>query len=116
MIGMLIGTAHAQQAAAAPAAGGLASFGQFVPLILIFVVFYFLLIRPQQKKAQEQQSFLGSLKKGDKVLTGGGVHGTITGLTDIAVTLEIADNVRVKVHRGYILPMPPAEDKAAKKD
>jgi preprotein translocase subunit YajC len=111
----MAGIAYAQSAAGtAPAAGsGLASFGQFVPLILIFVVFYFLLIRPQQKKAQEQQGFLTNLKKGDKVMTGGGVHGTITGLTDTAATLEIADNVRIKVQRGYILPMHPAEEKQA---
>jgi preprotein translocase subunit YajC len=68
----MAGIAYAQSTAASPAAGGFASFGQFVPLILIFVVFYFLLIRPQQKKAQEQQSFLGNLQKGDKVMTGGG--------------------------------------------
>jgi len=86
---------------------------QFIPLILIFVVFYFLLIRPQQKKAKEQQDFLGNLKKGDKVMTGGGIHGTITGLTDTAVTLEIADNTRIKLHRGYVLPIPAAEDKQA---
>lgn len=109
----MAGIAYAQSAAAAPAAGGMAAFGQFVPLILIFVVFYFLLIRPQQKKAQEQQSFLSNLQKGDKVMTGGGVHGTITGLTDSTATLEIADNVRIKVHRGYILAVPPVEDKQA---
>ncbi|CAK8715369.1 MAG: protein translocase subunit yajC [Candidatus Electronema aureum] len=110
----MAGIAYAQSAAAAaPAAGGFASFGQFVPLILIFVVFYFLLIRPQQKKAQELQSFLGNLQKGDKVMTGGGVHGTITGLTDTAITLEIADNVRIKLQRGYVLPMPIAEEKQA---
>jgi preprotein translocase YajC subunit len=55
---------------------------QFVPLILIFVVFYFLLIRPQQKKAKEHQNYLANLKKGDKVITGGGIHGQITGMTD----------------------------------
>jgi len=110
----MAGIAYAQSAASAPAAGGFAAFGQFVPLILIFVVFYFLLIRPQQKKAQEQQSFLGNLQKGDKVMTGGGVHGTITGLTDSTATLEIADNVRIKVNRSYIIPMPPAEDKPKK--
>ena len=110
----MFGVAFAQGgAAAAPAAGGFASFGQFIPLILIFVVFYFLLIRPQQKKAQEQQDFLRNLQKGDKVMTGGGMHGTITGLTDTAVTLEIADNVRIKVQRGYILPMPSVEEKQA---
>ncbi len=111
----MFGIAFAQgSAAAAPAAGGgFAAVGQFVPLILIFVVFYFLLIRPQQKKAQEQQNFLGNLKKGDKVMTAGGVHGTITGLTDSAVTLEITDNVRIKVHRGYVLPIPSVDDKQA---
>jgi len=103
----MIGVAYAQGAAAAPAGGG---FAQFIPLILIFIVFYFLLIRPQQKKAKEQQDFLSNLKKGDKVMTGGGVHGKITGLTDTAVTLEIADGVRIKVHRGYILTIPPAAE------
>jgi len=83
--------------AAAPAANPLAS---FLPMILIFVVFYFLLIRPQQKKAKALQEFLKNLKKGDEVVTGGGLHGKITGLTDSVVTLEIADNVRVKVARS----------------
>ena len=110
----MIGVAYAQGTAAGPAGGG---FAQFIPLILIFIVFYFLLIRPQQKKAKEQQDFLSNLKRGDKVMTGGGIHGQITGLTDSAVTLEIADGVRIKVHRGYIAPIPPVErkDVAAKK-
>lgn len=94
-----LGVAHA---AGAPAsgAGGIAS---FLPLILIFGVFYFLLIRPQQKKAKEQQLFLSNLQKGDAVVTSGGLYGTITGLTDTVVTLEIADNLRVKVSRQHIL-------------
>ncbi|MFP3982520.1 MAG: preprotein translocase subunit YajC [Desulfurivibrionaceae bacterium] len=75
----------------------------FIPLILIFAVFYFLLIRPQQKKAKQQQEFLNSLQKGDEVVTGGGLYGKITGLTDTCVTLEVADNVRVKVARQYIM-------------
>ncbi|OGQ99282.1 MAG: preprotein translocase subunit YajC [Deltaproteobacteria bacterium RIFOXYD12_FULL_57_12] len=87
-------------AAGGGATGGLFS---FVPLILIFVVFYFLLIRPQQKKAKEQQGFLANLKKGDAVVTNGGIYGTITGLTDLVVTLEVADNVRLKVSRQHIL-------------
>jgi preprotein translocase subunit YajC len=86
---------------AAPAAGG--GFASFVPLILIFVIFYFLLIRPQQKKAKGHQTFLQNLKKGDKVVTSGGLHGEITGITDRVVTLEIAENLRVKVSRPYIL-------------
>ena len=82
------------------AGGGIAS---FIPLILIFVVFYFLLIRPQQKKAKDQQNFLANLKKGDAIVTNGGLHGEITGITDTVVTLQIADNVRVKVSRQHIL-------------
>ena len=89
--------------AADKAAAGPGGFMSFVPLILIFGVFYFLLIRPQQKKAKEQQAFLSNLKKGDAVVTQGGLHGVITGLTDTVVTLEIADNIRVKVARPYIM-------------
>ena len=86
--------------AAAPA--GMANIAQFVPLVLIFIVFYFLLIRPQQKKAKENQNYLANLKKGDRVITGGGIHGQITGITDTVVTLEIAENVRIKVSRSAI--------------
>lgn len=87
-------------AAASPQGGG---FMGFLPIILIFIVFYFLLIRPQQKKAKEHQGFVQNLKKGDEVVTNGGIYGKITGLTDKQVTLEIADNVRVKISRQYIL-------------
>ena len=83
----------------APGGGGIVS---FIPLILIFVIFYFLLIRPQQKKAKEHQAYLANLKKGDSVVTSGGLHGLITGLTDTVATLEIADNIRVKVSRHHI--------------
>ena len=86
--------------AAAPAS--MANIAQFAPLILIFIVFYFLLIRPQQKKAKEHQNYLANLKKGDRVITGGGIHGQITGITDTVVTLEIAENVRIKVSRSAI--------------
>jgi len=97
----MTGIAYAQTGAAAGGgAGGLAG---FLPLILIFVVFYFLLIRPQQKKAKEHSAFLGQLKKGDDVVTSGGIHGKITGLTDTIVTLEIADGVRIKVNRPSVL-------------
>lgn len=90
--------------AAAPVAQGAGQgFMSFLPLILIFGVFYFLLIRPQQKKAKEHQTFLAEMKKGDTVVTSGGLHGVITGLTDTVVTLEIADKIRVKVSRQHIL-------------
>lgn len=97
----MFGTSLAYAADAAPAAPN--QMMSFVPLILIFVVFYFLLIRPQQKKAKEHQDFLSNMKKGDTVVSSGGMIGTITGLTDTVVTLEVADNVRVKVSRPYIL-------------
>ena len=62
----------------------------------MFVVFYFILIRPQQKTAKRHQEFIKNLKMGDRVVTSGGLHGMVTGLTDTTVTLEIADKVRVK--------------------
>ena len=77
-------------------------FGAFVPLILMFAIFYFLLIRPQQKKAKHHRELLGALKKGDKVISSGGLHGLVTGLTDDVVTMEIAPKVRVKVSRSSI--------------
>ncbi len=85
-----------------PSAGAGGSIASFIPLVLIFVVFYFLLIRPQQKQAKEHQQFLNDLKTGNKVITKGGIHGTITGLTETVVTLEIAQDVRVKVSRSAI--------------
>ncbi len=90
--------------AAGPAAGGSAAggFASFLPLILIFVVFYFLLIRPQQKQAKQHQQFLNDLKKGLKVATKGGLHGQITDLTDTVVTLEIAKDINIKVSRDSI--------------
>jgi preprotein translocase subunit YajC len=89
-------------AMAQPAEGGAQGFTAFVPLILIFVIFYFLLLRPQQKKAKQQKDFLSDLKAGDMIVTSGGLHGKITALTDAVVTLEIADKVRVRVSRTYI--------------
>ena len=80
-------------------AGG---FGAFLPLILMFAIFYFLLIRPQQKKAKAHKQLLSALKKGDRVVSSGGLHGVVTGLTDDVVTMEIAPKVRVKVSRGSI--------------
>mgnify|MGYP001468445541 FL=1 len=76
-------------------------FGQFIPLILIFVIFYFFLIRPQQKKVKEHRTMVENLKKGDKVVTSGGITGTITRVVDNdKVEVEIADNITVEVIRG----------------
>ena len=74
---------------------------QFIPLILIFVIFYFFLIRPQQKKVKEHKAMVESLKKGDKVVTSGGITGVISRVIDNdKVEVEIADNVTVEVIRG----------------
>lgn len=88
--------------AGAGLAGGLGGMTQFLPLVLIFVVFYFLLIRPQQKQAKQHQAFLNDLKKGNKVLTKGGLHGVINGIADNIISLEIAKDVVVKVSRDAI--------------
>ena len=72
------------------------------PFALIFIVFYFLLIRPQQKQAKQHQAFLNDLKKGYKVVTKGGIHGEITSLTDKVVVLEVAKGVEIKISRDAI--------------
>lgn len=81
---------------------GSSQYLSFLPIILIFVIFYFLLIRPQQKRGKEHRTLLSNLKVGDQVLTTGGIYGRITGLRDDVVTVEISDKVRVKVSRGHI--------------
>ncbi len=90
------------QGGSAGAEGSGGAFGAFIPLILMFAIFYFLLIRPQQKKAKEHKNMVAALKKGDRVVSSGGLHGTVTGITDDVVTMEIAPKVRVRVSRGSI--------------
>jgi preprotein translocase subunit YajC len=96
--------------AVAPAAEGAASaiggqpgiMGMLMPFALMFGVLYFLMIRPQQKKMKEQQSMLSALSHGDEVVTTSGMLGKITGITDKVVTLEVADNVRVKMLKSQV--------------
>jgi preprotein translocase subunit YajC len=79
-------------------------FGAFIPLILIFVIFYFLLIRPQQKQAKRHRELIQNLKRGDLVLTSGGLHGRIEHISDSVVTITLPpDNVKVKMTRNYIV-------------
>lgn len=78
------------------------SLANFLPIIIMFAIFYFLLIRPQQKKAKQRNAMLSALKKGDKIVTIGGMHGTIQELNDDSVTLRIAHNVNVTFDRGAI--------------
>ncbi len=88
----------------APGGGGKSGspFGMFLPLILIFGIFYFLLIRPQQKKAKAHKQLIGDLKKGDEVLTDGGIVGTIQKVADDYVTLEIAPKVAIRIVRSRV--------------
>jgi preprotein translocase subunit YajC len=95
---MLISPAFAQTAG-----GGQDMLMSLAPLVLIFVVFYFLLIRPQQKRVKEHKAMLGALRRGDKVVTGGGIIGTVARVpNDEEVVVDIADGVRVRVVRGTI--------------
>jgi preprotein translocase subunit YajC len=98
----LIANAYAQDAAAQP--GALA---QFLPLILIFIVFYFLLIRPQMKRAKEHKALVANLGKGDEVVTNGGLLGRITDLNDSFVTLELTEGVQIKIQRQAIAAVMP---------
>lgn len=100
---LLIPAAHAQAAGAAPG-------GQLAPLLMMvvfIVIFYFLLIRPQQKKAKEHQAMLGKIGAGDEVVTAGGILGKVVEVGDAFVTLEIADNVRIKIQKFQITSLMP---------
>jgi preprotein translocase subunit YajC len=72
------------------------------PLILIFIVFYFLLIMPQQKKAKEHKQMLESIEKGDDVITSGGIHGKVVGVADSVLTLDVGDKIKIKVSKEFI--------------
>jgi preprotein translocase subunit YajC len=89
------------QAGGAEGGGGLLATPLF-PIILMLGVMWFFLIRPQQKKQKEHREMVSNLKKGDRIITSGGLYGRVTGLTDTTLTLEIADKVRVKVGRAHI--------------
>jgi preprotein translocase subunit YajC len=96
---MLISTAYAQSA------GGVASSDmliQLAPLVLIFIVFYFLLIRPQQRKLKEHRDMVEAVRRGDTVVTSGGIIGKVAKVDDAELTVEIADGVRVRVVRSTI--------------
>ena len=77
-------------------------FEQFVPFLIIGLVFYFLLIRPQQKKYKRHNEFLSQIKRGDEVLTAGGIFGTIEGLTDDFIVLEVAENTKIRILKSQI--------------
>ncbi|MFV0625020.1 preprotein translocase subunit YajC [Sphingomonas sp. ac-8] len=99
---MLVPKAFAQSAGTAAQGGAFASFVSIAPLILIFVAFYFLMIRPQSKRMKTLQTAIANLKKGDQVVTSGGILGRVTRIEDAVVEVEIAPNTRVRVVKATI--------------
>ena len=96
---VLISSAYAQ---AATGLGGDAGLMSFLPLVLMFVLLYFLMIRPQMKRAKEQKAMVDGLAKGDEVITGGGVLGKITRLNDAYLTVEVAPGTEITVQRAAV--------------
>ena len=82
---------------------------QFLPFILIFIIMYFLLFRPQKKRQQEQQRLISALKTGDKVVTNAGIHGLIANVKDTTVLLKVADNVKIEVEKSAVTNVLKAE-------
>ena len=96
---MFVTPAYAQ---AAGAAGGGAAFAQFIPLILIFLIMYFLMIRPQQKRAKQHREMVSNVKKGDTVITQGGILARVASVRDDELEVEIAQGVKIRVVRSTI--------------
>ena len=90
------------QAAPAGPSGATAAFLQFFPLIVIFGIFYILMIRPQQRRVKEHQATISAIKKGDDIITGGGIRGRVTKVTDDEAEVEIAQGVKVRVIKSTI--------------
>lgn len=88
--------------AQAPAPGGGGLGGMFVPMAIVFAIFYFMLLRPQQRKEKERKQMINSLKTGTKVIFGGGMIGTVTNVKEHTFVVKIADNVKVEVVRGAV--------------
>ena len=111
--------AYAMGTAGGTGAGGGNPMSFFVMLGLMFAVMWFFLIRPQQKKQKEHRNMLAAVKKGDRIITSGGLHGRVTGTSENTLTVEIADKVRVKINRGHIAAVVTGSsdnDKAPEKD
>ena len=107
----MIDTAFAQTV---PGLGGPGPMMTIFPFILIFVIMYFMVIRPQQKKTKEHQEMLNKLKRNDEVMTSGGIYGKVIDLKETVVTLEVAPNVRIRIHRPQISLVITAEKPLAK--
>jgi preprotein translocase subunit YajC len=92
----------AQAHSAAPAGAGPNPLASFVPIILIFIIMYFVLFRPQMRRQKEQRRLISSLKTGDRVLTSAGIHGMITNVKDTTVTVKVADNVKIEMEKSAV--------------
>jgi preprotein translocase subunit YajC len=84
--------------------------GSLLPLVLIFVIFYFLLIRPQQKRSKEHKNMLENLKKGDKIITSGGIYGVVESVGTNTITIKIGENMKVKLGKTYVAALRAASD------
>jgi preprotein translocase subunit YajC len=111
----LISTAYAMGATggATGQAGGIAG---FLPIIILFAIFYFLLIRPQQKKAKEHKEMIANLNKGTRIVTSGGIYGTIVSIDDTTIGVEIAEKVKIKISRGNVAALISDIEAAQKED
>jgi preprotein translocase subunit YajC len=89
------------QASPAPGAAG-PGFGGFIPFILIFIIMYFVLFRPQMRRQKDQQRLVSALKTGDRVVTNAGIHGLISNVKDTTVILKVADNVKIEMEKSAI--------------
>jgi len=98
----LIGNLSAQEAAAPKAGGAMGMLNMLMPFALIILVFYFFMIRPQQKQRKKHLEFLSSIKKGDEVVTSSGIIGTVYNVSDRIVTIEIDENSKIKVLKGMV--------------
>jgi preprotein translocase subunit YajC len=109
---MLMAFLHSDAWAMGQPAGGQgqsSALGLFVPLLLMFVVLYFFMIRPAQKRQKEKERMLGALKKGDRIVTSGGIHGEILQVKDQSLVVRIAENVKVELQRGSVSSVIPEE-------
>ncbi|MGZ8290857.1 MAG: preprotein translocase subunit YajC [Telluria sp.] len=104
---MFISNAYAQAAAPAADPGLMGSLSTFLPLILMFVVMYFLMIRPQQKRAKEQKAMMDALSRGDEVITAGGILGKVSKVNDTYVTVEVAANTEIVVQKHSVTTLLP---------
>ena len=102
LLDLVIAPAYAQAAGAQPAAGPFGGLGSFILPVAVIVIMYFMMIRPQMKRQKEHRAMLDKMAKGDEVLTNGGIAGTVKAIGDNFVTIEVSDNVNIRVQKGAV--------------